>query len=156
MAQIVDAHAAVTETVRRWLSASSDAEIRDRLPWRSRLSSAEADGWKRNGGGVAGNEVIQDHRSRIHARNGSGQELSHKRLYAKVYGAPERCRIDALIPIKTAVPLRCLRYNVWRDIVRCLQGCCVPAPIKHGHRTRQGLRLSGDPPYSLLSPASTC
>jgi hypothetical protein len=47
--------------------------------------------------------------------------------YAKVYGALERRRIDALIPtkaepIRCAVPLRRFRYDARHDIVKCPRG----------------------------------
>jgi hypothetical protein len=58
---------------------------------------------------------------------------------AKVYGALERRRIDALIPtkaepIKSAVPLRRFRYDARHDIVKCPRGKMlrVGRPIAHG------------------------
>ena len=59
--------------------------------------------------------------------------------YAKVYGALERRRIDALIPtkaepIKSAVPLRRFRYDARHDIVKCPRGKVLRPgrPIAHG------------------------
>jgi hypothetical protein len=47
--------------------------------------------------------------------------------YAKVYGAPERRDIDALIPakaepIRSRVPLRRFRYDAKHDILKCPNG----------------------------------
>jgi transposase len=59
--------------------------------------------------------------------------------YAKVYGALERRRIDALIPtkaepIRCAVPLRRFRYDARHDIVKCPRGKILRPgrPIAHG------------------------
>jgi hypothetical protein len=59
--------------------------------------------------------------------------------YAKVYGALERHRIDALIPtkaepIKSAVPLRRFRYDARHDIVKCPRGKVLRPSrrVKHG------------------------
>ena len=58
--------------------------------------------------------------------------------YAKVYGAMERRRIDALIPAKadpmrSAVPLRRFKFDPRRDIVKCPRGKVLKPGKVHGH-----------------------
>jgi IS5 family transposase len=59
--------------------------------------------------------------------------------YAKVYGALERRRIDALIPtkaepIKSPVPLRRFHYDARHDIVKCPRG----KVLRPGRRVKHG------------------